>query len=99
MRIKTDIIKPLETLKSKYREIKPEDMSEEEMSAESAIYEAIQVLKHINKYTEMHGEVALSCGGEWLYQDDEGQIGALNLVEDLLEELSEYAEIEDEDED
>lgn len=96
MRIKADIVEPLEAYAKKLRKINAEDMTEEEMSLQSAVWEATRVLKHINKYVEKHGEIALSCAGEWLYQSDRGQVDGLDLVADLLEELSEYAESEGE---
>lgn len=96
MRIKADIIDPLEVYAKKLRKMDVEDMTEEEMSLQSATWEAARVLKHINKFAEKHGEIALSCAGEWLYQDDKGSTDAIDLVADLLDELSEYAEPEDE---
>ncbi|MPM00574.1 hypothetical protein SDC9_46801 [bioreactor metagenome] len=96
MRIRADIIEPLETYAKKLRKIDVEDMTEEEMDLQVATYKAARVLKHINKFAEKHGEIALSCAGEWLYQDDRGSVDAIDLVADLLEELSEYAETEEE---
>ena len=96
MRIKADIIEPLELLAKKSRKTKVEDMTEEDMAIENAAWEASRILKHINKYAEKHGEIALLSAGEWLYQDDKGSVDAIDLVADLLEELSEYAEPEDE---
>ena len=50
----------------------------------------------IDKFVNKHGDIALSCAGEWLYQDDRGQEDALELVADILEVLSSLAEDEDE---
>lgn len=50
----------------------------------------------IDKFVDKHGDVALSSAGEWLYQDDKGQVDALELVADILETLSPLAEDEDE---
>lgn len=49
----------------------------------------------IDKFLDKHGNIALSCGSEWLYQDDKGQIDALELVADILDVLSPLAEDED----
>lgn len=96
MRIKADIIEPLEAYAKKLRKIDVENMTEEEMNLQVATYKASHILKLINKYAEKHGEIALSCAGKWLYQDDKGNVNAIDLVADLLEELSEYAEVEEE---
>ena len=50
----------------------------------------------IDKFINKHGDIALSCAGEWLYQDDKGQVDALELVADILEVLSPLAEEESE---
>ena len=64
---------------------------------DSAVRDAAKLIKHIINYVQKHGDIALACGGEWMYQDDRGQVDALNLVSDLLESLTGYAEQEDED--
>ena len=51
----------------------------------------------INNFVDKHGDIALSCAGKWLYQDDRGQVDALELVANILEVLSPLAEEEDED--
>lgn len=48
------------------------------------------VFSLIDKFVDKYGDIALSCGGEWLYQDDEGQIDALELVSDILDILGQY---------
>lgn len=48
------------------------------------------VFSLIDKFVDKHGDIALSYGGEWLYQDDEGQIDALELVSDILDILGQY---------
>ena len=50
----------------------------------------------IDKFVDKHGNIALSCAGEWLYQDDRGQVDALELVENILEVLSPLADEDDE---
>ena len=63
--------------------------------AELKDYEyAEPILKLIDKFVDKHGNIALSCAGEWLYQDDRGQVDALELVANILEVLS---PLEDED--
>lgn len=54
------------------------------------------ILKLIDRFVDKHGNIALSCAGEWLYQDDKGQVDALELVADILEVLSPLADDEDE---
>ena len=48
--------------------------------------------KLIDKFVDKHGNIALSCAGEWLYQDDRGQVDALELVANILEVLSPLAD-------
>lgn len=48
------------------------------------------VFSLIDKFVDKYEDIALSCGGEWLYQDDEGQIDALELVSDILDILGQY---------
>ena len=50
----------------------------------------------IDKFVDKHGNIALSCAGEWLYQDDGGQVDALELVANILEVLSPLADEDDE---
>ena len=65
--------------------------------AELKNYEyAEPILKLIDKFVDKHGNIALSCAGEWLYQDDRGQVDALELVANILEVLSPLADDEDE---
>ena len=49
----------------------------------------------IDNFVDKHGDIALSCAGEWLYQDDSGQVDALELVANILEALSPLAEEEE----
>ena len=53
------------------------------------------VIELIDKYVDKHGDVALICGGEWMYQDNEGQVDALELVSDILDVLKDFADDED----
>ena len=65
--------------------------------AELKDYEyAEPILKLIDKFVDKHGNIALSCAGEWLYQDDKGQVDALELVANILEVLSPLADEDDE---
>lgn len=65
--------------------------------AELKDYEyAEPILQLIDKFVDKHGNIALSCAGEWLYQDDRGQVDALELVADILEVLSPLADEDDE---
>lgn len=65
--------------------------------AELKDYEyAEPILKLIDKFVDKHGNIALSCTGEWLYQDDRGQVDALELVANILEVLSPLADEDDE---
>lgn len=50
------------------------------------------ILALISNFVTKHGNVALSCGGEWLYQDDDGQVDSMELVSDILDALSDFAE-------
>jgi len=56
------------------------------------------IFKLINKYINKHGDLALLCGSEWLFQNDDGQVDALELVGNILDKMSILTEIEDEDE-
>ena len=65
--------------------------------AELKDYEyAEPILKLIDKFVDKHGNIALSCASEWLYQDDRGQVDALELVANILEVLSPLADEDDE---
>ena len=64
---------------------------------DEALYEAHKIFKLIEKYVNKHGNISLACGGEWMYQDDDGQVDALELVSDILDNLSDYAEPEDDE--
>ena len=65
--------------------------------AELKDYEyAEPILKLIDKFVDKHGNIALSCAGEWLYQDDRGQVDALELVANILEVLIPLADEDNE---
>ena len=65
--------------------------------AELKDYEyAEPILKLIDKFVDKHWNIALSCAGEWLYQDDRGQVDAIELVTNILEVLSLLADADDE---
>lgn len=57
-----------------------------------ACRDTCEVMDLICNYVEKHGNIALSVGPEWMYDDDKAQVDALKLVADILEVLSEYAE-------
>jgi hypothetical protein len=46
------------------------------------------VFELIEGYIKIHGDIALSCGSEWMYQDDRGQVDALELVGRILDSLN-----------
>lgn len=58
----------------------------------NAYTEAILTL--IDKYVDKHGDIALSCGSEWMFQDDEGQVDALDLVGNILDILQDFPDDE-----
>ena len=60
-----------------------------------ACFAAAGVMKRICDYIEKHGDIALSIGSEWMYQDDEAQVDALQLVADIIDDLEGYAEYND----
>lgn len=55
-----------------------------------------RVMEMTCDFVETHGNIALSVGSEWMWDDDRAQVGALHLVGNILDELSEYAEERDE---
>lgn len=61
-----------------------------------AVLDAAKIIGHICTYVEKHGSLPLACGSEWLFQSDEAQVDALELVGNILDDLEDYAE-EDED--
>jgi hypothetical protein len=65
---------------------------------DAAIRDMLKTLDCICSYIEKHGAISLRCGGEWMFQDDEGQVDALDLVSDILDSLSDYAERDDDTE-
>ena len=52
------------------------------------------VINLIDKFVDEHGDIALSCGSEWMYQDDEAQVDALELVGKILDALCDFSEDE-----
>ena len=59
------------------------------------IRQAVQIIQKICDYIETHGNITLSCGSEWMYQDDDGQVDALSLVGKILDSLERYSEDEE----
>lgn len=47
-----------------------------------------KILKLINDYAEVH-PLATKCGAEYISQDDDAQIGALQLVCEIFDAISE----------
>lgn len=62
-----------------------------------AVLDAAKIIERICAFVEKHGTISLSCGSEWMYQSDNGQVDALALVGKILDDLESYAE-EDEEE-
>lgn len=60
-----------------------------------AIRTAAKVVEKVAIFVDKNGDIALSCGSEWLYQSDKGQETALALVGDVLDYLNVYASNED----
>lgn len=60
-----------------------------------AVLDAAKIIEHICVFIEKHGTTSLSCGSEWMYQSDSGQVDALDLVGKILDDLESYAEEED----
>lgn len=60
-----------------------------------AIRTAAEVVEKVAAFVDKNGDIALSCGSEWLYQSDKGQETALALVGDVLDYLNVYASNED----
>ena len=61
-----------------------------------AVEAALTVLQPIVDFCKKHGNIALSCGSEWMYQSDSGQEGALETFGKILDSLEDYADQEDE---
>lgn len=59
---------------------------------DTAVRTAIDVFDIIKDYVKSNGDISLSCGSEWLFQDDKGQVNALDLCGHILDRLEEYAE-------
>lgn len=62
-----------------------------------AVLDAAKIIEHICNFVEEHGALSLQCGSEWMFQSDEGQVGALELVGRILDDLEDYAEADEED--
>lgn len=63
----------------------------------NAVLDAVRIVEEICDYVEGHGTISLRCGSEWMSQDDNGQINALDTMGIILDNLEDYAE-EDEEE-
>lgn len=59
---------------------------------DAACRTAAEVMEKVCCFVEKHGSDILAFGAEWLYQTDKAQVDALELVADILEDLSEYCE-------
>lgn len=89
MRLYDELIKPVE--------IGINEGIEDDGEFTYAIEDMLKVMNLIKNYVSKHGNIALSCGGEWMYQDDNGQVDALELVSSILDSLSKYANEDEED--
>lgn len=61
---------------------------------ERAVRDCMDVMVLICDYVERHGNIALSVGSEWMYQDDKAQVDALQLVGRILDTLMVFSEEE-----
>lgn len=86
----------LKELVKKAESIRVNGIDDDE-ALDTVLYEFVNVFTLINNYVKKHGNIALSCGGEWMYQSDRGQVDALQLVSNILDKLYSYAEPEDEE--
>jgi hypothetical protein len=68
---------------------------DDDAAFDGAIRDAIGVISHICDYVEKHGDISLSCGSEWMYQSDDGQIDGLELVANILDALNTYADYDE----
>lgn len=57
--------------------------------------ELSDVMELIEGYVKKHGNIVLSCGSEWMFQDNDGQMDAIDLVGKILDRLKNYAEPEE----
>ena len=89
MNIKKDVIDVVTKL--------VDDGIEQQKKVNNALCMSLDILELVQKYTEKH-ELALSVGSEWLFQDDRGQVDALDLVGKILDRLVECNDTENEEE-
>lgn len=47
-----------------------------------------KVMELLSKYAEKH-PLAAECGGEYIMQDDEAQVDALQLISDIFDSMEE----------
>jgi hypothetical protein len=86
-----DIIEVLKSIEN--RDISDVNGQEFDMTIEASI----KIFELINKYDEKHRNMPLQLGGEWLYQDDDGQVDGLQLVGDILDKLENFSNEKDDD--
>ncbi|MCM1045269.1 MAG: hypothetical protein NC321_14805 [Clostridium sp.] len=43
-----------------------------------------KIMQLIEKYSQKH-DLARECGGEYIYQNDQAQVDAINLVADIFD--------------
>lgn len=80
-----DIISVLQN----YRETGMKKITEDEL--DTAIAETIYVFHQIIKYTKKH-PMALACPNDYIYQDDNAQIDAIDLALNICRQLEDYSE-------
>jgi hypothetical protein len=60
---------------------------------------ASKVLQVVKKYVDKHGNIALRCGGEFVWQSDDGQFDAISSFTEILEAAAEYVDCENPEDD
>lgn len=67
-------------------------------SEQRAAKTAQKIMKKLRDYCETFGSSSVYCGSEWMFQDDDAQVSALDLVAEILDDLSEYADPNEDEE-
>ena len=75
-----------------YRDTGMRKITEDEL--DKAVMEAAYVFRQIRKYTSKH-PMALACPDDYIYQDDDAQTDAIELVLNICEQMTDYSEYED----
>lgn len=85
MGLKKDLYDALLNAKNRYKN--------DDKIFDKAVNMSAHIIKLICDYCDEHElaiDCGIDCGAEWLYQDDLGQIDALELVGEILDSLNEY---------